>query len=168
MKLNLGCGDDLKEGFVNVDFRDIDAPKGIKFLRADIRQYIESLEEGSVDYIHLQDIIEHFVRSEALDILKDCFSVLKPGGEVLIRAPDGLWLAHRLSNPEEDESIDPELYSWLIMGAQTYEGNYHYTVWTPEWMTSELKKIGFEVSDTVTGTLDDNNFILLAKRPKNG
>lgn len=165
MQINLGCGEDFREGFVNIDNRDLEPPPGIKFLQADILQYLQSLEGGCVKYVHLQDIIEHFTKDDAIQVLKEIFRTLASGGDITIRAPDGHWLAKRMINPEEGEEIDPELYSWLLMGGQTYEGNFHYTIWTPDWMQLVLREIGYTIDSLLCGTTDDNNFTLLARRP---
>lgn len=165
MQLNLGCGEDFREGFVNIDNRDLEPPPGIKFLQADILQYLQSLESGSVQYVHLQDIIEHFVKDDAIQILREIFRVLDTNGDICVRAPDGYWIAKRLIDPEEGEEVEAELYSWLLMGGQTYEGNFHYTIWTPDWMQSTLIDIGYSMDSLICGTTDDNNFTILARRP---
>jgi 2-polyprenyl-3-methyl-5-hydroxy-6-metoxy-1,4-benzoquinol methylase len=59
---------------------------GIEIIQTDIISYLN--ENFTADVIVLIDVLEHFTRSEALDILKTCKSKLKAGGSVIFRCPN--------------------------------------------------------------------------------
>jgi predicted SAM-dependent methyltransferase len=80
MKLNLGCGHQYMDGWVNVD-----APKDelcYDDLKADVYAKIEDLnyEENSVDEILLNAVFEHFPRHVAIVQLRKFYKWLKPDG----------------------------------------------------------------------------------------
>lgn len=78
MKLNLGCSDDLRPGFVNVDI----APPSDQ--RADLRQ-AWPWPDSSVDEIRAHDIIEHL--PDKIHTMNEAWRVLKPGGVLDIEVP---------------------------------------------------------------------------------
>jgi predicted SAM-dependent methyltransferase len=63
------------------------------------------LEDNSVDNIYCSQVIEHFEKYEALDILKESFRVLKPGGVIRISVPD---IGKMLENYNEQREKDPQ------------------------------------------------------------
>jgi SAM-dependent methyltransferase len=84
--LNLGCGDDLLAGFVNVDrwFTDQHCQTSNKLLSSDLeKEWIWS--QSSVDYILARDIIEHL--HDKMHTMNEAWRVLKPGGILEIHVP---------------------------------------------------------------------------------
>jgi ubiquinone/menaquinone biosynthesis C-methylase UbiE len=93
--LDLGCGyypgaltalaDKIKSG-VGID-RDIPAnsprPK-IKLIKADIEAKLP-VADAEFDRVLMLAVLEHLNRPEA--VLKECFRVLKPGGELIVTIP---------------------------------------------------------------------------------
>lgn len=88
VKLNLGCGEKLLPGYVNVDLQRPKStlPAEAVFLESDIRKL--PYEEGTVDEILASHIIEHFYIWEVPDMLSEWFRILKPGGKLTVDAPD--------------------------------------------------------------------------------
>lgn len=80
-KLNLGCGQDIKQGWVNLD--------SIKLGGVDVVWDIEKLplpfKDEEFEEILAQDILEH--TSNFISILKDLHRILKPRGKLSIRVP---------------------------------------------------------------------------------
>jgi SAM-dependent methyltransferase len=79
VKLNLGCGDVLLTGFVNVDI--VPRP-GIEV--ADLREPWP-WSDSSVDYVRASHIIEHL--PDKIFTMNELWRVLKPGGKVDIEVP---------------------------------------------------------------------------------
>ena len=79
-KLNLGCGTDIKDGWVNLDSA---ALPGVDVVH-DIEKLPLPFADSSVDEVLCQDILEHV---EYAPILKDLYRVLTPGGVLHIRVP---------------------------------------------------------------------------------
>lgn len=44
--------------------------------------------DGSVDAIHMGEVLEHFTRDDGEHVVRECFRVLRPGGVLRIRVPD--------------------------------------------------------------------------------
>jgi SAM-dependent methyltransferase len=87
MKLNLGCGRDIRpksEGWVNIDVRD---GPGVD-VRLDLAEGKLPFPDNSVDHVLASHVLEHLHDWEYL--LLEVHRVLKPGGTVEIRAPYGL------------------------------------------------------------------------------
>lgn len=70
----------------------------------DIRQAFP-LPDSSVDYVYCSQVIEHFERYEALNVLKETMRVLKPGGIIRVSVPD---ISKMLINYEEERVKNPE------------------------------------------------------------
>jgi 2-polyprenyl-6-hydroxyphenyl methylase/3-demethylubiquinone-9 3-methyltransferase len=83
MKLNLGCGSDIRAGYENHDKDSIDLEGLLPFYA------------GTVDEIVLQNVIEHIRNHRQL--LKECFRVLSPGGELHLSTANYTSVGHRLA-----------------------------------------------------------------------
>ena len=79
MKLNLGCCDDLLDGYVNVDL--VAAPGTVV---ADLRQPWP-WEDDSVEQVRAWDIVEHL--PDKIHTMNELWRVLAPGGTVEIAVP---------------------------------------------------------------------------------
>lgn len=89
MKLNLGCSDDLKPGYLNVDL----APPADQI--ADLRSPWP-FEDSSVDEIYAHDVFEHLYRypGQSVNIVQpkiwamnEAHRVLKPDGKLDLAVP---------------------------------------------------------------------------------
>lgn len=87
VKLNVGCGFDYREGFINIDGSDA-LPKVDIVIDFDSESILEYFSEGEVDFILANDFIEHHFHWEAIEILRNFFSILKHGGTLQMRLPD--------------------------------------------------------------------------------
>lgn len=79
-KLNLGCGYDIREGWINLDIADID---GVDVVH-DINKLPLPFDDEQFDYILCQDILEHI---EYIPLLKELYRIMKKGGIIEIRVP---------------------------------------------------------------------------------
>lgn len=79
--LSLGCGHDVRVGWVNLD---IAALPGIDVVH-DLNVIPMPFEDGSFDYVECIDILEH-VR-EMPDVMREVHRILAPGGRVRIEGP---------------------------------------------------------------------------------
>ena len=80
MKINLGCGNKSKEGFVGVDAFECDAVDII----ADITEVLP-FEDGSVDEVWMDNVIEHIRDLPAL--FKELQRVCKTGSRITMITP---------------------------------------------------------------------------------
>ena len=79
-KLNLGCGNDIRTGWINLDIANI---PGVDIVH-DIQLLPLPFEDNSFDEILCNDILEHV---EYILILKDLCRILKSEGKLIIRVP---------------------------------------------------------------------------------
>jgi GT2 family glycosyltransferase len=86
LMLNLACGHDYGEEYINVDLY---APEDAK---CDVRYDVQKLpyDDNSIDQIKAFHIIEHFHFFEIQEVLKEWHRVLKPGGVLYLETPDFL------------------------------------------------------------------------------
>ena len=79
IKLHLGCGEDYKEGWVNVDrYSKSD-------IKHDLNNYPYPFEDNSVDYILAEHIVEHL--DDTLDFFTEAYRILKKGGRLRVQVP---------------------------------------------------------------------------------
>ena len=90
MKLNLGCGADIREGYINID--NIVRP-GISTFQWDLNITPYPWVAGSAEEILAIDILEHLDNPVAF--VTECWRLLEPGGLLFIQTPrydaDFLW-----------------------------------------------------------------------------
>jgi hypothetical protein len=143
LKLNVGAGHLPIEGYVNVDMREL---PGIDVVgRADDLPF----ELGTVDEIFSSHTVEHFpLEFLKRQLLPYWHSVLKPGGELRTVAPD---LEAMIADFERGETPFDTLRS-VLYGGQEYEGDTHFTGFTPASFCELLLEAGFE-----SATVDSRN-----------
>jgi SAM-dependent methyltransferase len=166
VKLNLGCGLGLLEGFTNVDafyteeqIREGAATKqgpcqaavvepGATYVQANILNM--PFPDDYADYALLSEVIEHFAITDVFPALSEVRRVLKPGGVVTITAPDfngicNQWLGTVAS--QVGTFKDWALYRFLAetaYGNQAGEGEFHRCPITPDFLNVQLLIAGFE------------------------
>ena len=138
-RLNLGCGWDHRDGYLNVDFQDFHHPD----LVADVRN-LDMLPAGWFTEIIAQDVLEHLERTEADAALAEWARLLAPGGELVLRLPDVIGLARLLSARRE---VDAQLILLQnLYGTQAYTGDYHHNGFTEVTIRVALATAGFTVA----------------------
>lgn len=139
MKLNLGCGDDKREGFVNIDLRE-DV--------ADVVGNVQSLPyaDGTVTEILASDILEHLPPTRTMPTLQEWHRVLQQGGTLIVRVPNLLQLARWIVENYQVQAAITNIYGGHKFGPDG-EWDHHCTGWTPERLEAVLHKAGFDVID---------------------
>src|SRR3990167_3242352 len=88
IKLNVACGDDIQEGFINIDIQ----PTGD--LQLDIRKGLPFCD-NTVEHILSKHTLEHLTFEEVVDLMNEFGRILINGGtlraEVPHRKGDGAW-----------------------------------------------------------------------------
>ena len=80
-RLNLGCGQYMKPGFINVDA----APNTNPDVRWDLDSYPYPFEDGSMTLIEMDHALEHL--RQPFQAMIECHRILRPGGQLVIRVP---------------------------------------------------------------------------------
>jgi predicted SAM-dependent methyltransferase len=138
VKLNLGCGHIQPEGWVNVDgsnrawlasrFGFLDwvltrlgllSPTEFnhKTHYADLSKRFP-WSDDSVHYIFMGEMLEHFTRDDGLQVLHECYRVLRPGGRIRLRVPDNAMFWRRYLDEYQ-----------MIHGKPRAEWTMHHSRW---------------------------------------
>jgi predicted SAM-dependent methyltransferase len=104
-KLHLGCGWNLLPGWLNMDY----LPLCREALYLDVRQPFFFLDE-SFDYIFSEHMIEHMSYHDGVNMLTECYRVLKRNGKIRISTPDLAFLIN-LYRPDKS-SLQREYIAW--------------------------------------------------------
>jgi glycosyltransferase involved in cell wall biosynthesis len=136
LRLNLGAGDDRRDGYVNVDLRVETAD-----LVADVRKL--PLADGAAKEILAHDVLEHFWRDTIPSLLAEWNRALCPGGLLRVRVPNLPVLASLIDGPEHDQVIE-NIYGGHRWGP---EGSYdtHHWGWSQCSLVRDLESAGFDV-----------------------
>jgi SAM-dependent methyltransferase len=86
IRLNLGCGDKIPPGYINVDVVSERAGNKPDFV-TDIRS-LKSIPDSFAEEVLAVHVVEHFWRWEVLDVIKEWCRVLKPGGKMILECPN--------------------------------------------------------------------------------
>jgi len=117
IKLNLGCGGDIIEGYINCDINN-----PLADIKCDVRDL--PFESESVDEIFASHIIEHFDYKEGGDVLHEWNRVLKKGGKLTIECPDldKIVNSYITNTVEMRASIYPALFGfpWIPGGGHKF------------------------------------------------
>jgi predicted SAM-dependent methyltransferase len=124
-RLNLGCGYDLREGFLNVDLHAFHNPD----LVADVTK-LDMLPDAYYEEIVAQDVLEHIPRTETVNVLREWSRLLKVGGRLHLRVPSVIDLAELMKKPEHQNIAQQELFVQCLFGTQAYTEDTHYTTFT--------------------------------------
>lgn len=88
MKINAGCGDDARIGYLNIDI-DPQYKNNPNITIADARDLDKlNIADGSVDEIVAIHLIQHFTIDEWPTILQNWIKKLAPGGKIWIQTFD--------------------------------------------------------------------------------
>lgn len=133
MKLNLGCGDTLLDGYLNADLYNPAAQ-----VKADA--FNLPFPDERFDEIFACHIFEHLNPYKIADVLTSWKRVLKPGGKLIMEMPDILELCKNFEKSNKDER-----YRLLncIYGTTQIE-HPHVFGWYPEILNDHLMYAGYE------------------------
>lgn len=140
-KLNLGCGADIRAGYVNIDMNPWHGPQVV----ADVRK-LGFLPSQQYDEILAQDVLEHLPRNETLRILMLWNRPLRIGGRLVLRVPSVLGVADLIRHPDNQTPDKQEELIQALFGTQAYSGDFHLTSFTELLLRDFLDKAGFRVS----------------------
>lgn len=132
VRLNLGAGRQRLEGYLTVD------ADGEPDIKGDVRQI--PLEPESVDEIMAIHLFEHLPRWETDKTLAHWFSLLKPGGLLVLELPDLTKCCQNILAGQTDQ-----MGLWGLYGDPKYETEImcHRWGWTSHALADHLRVAGF-------------------------
>lgn len=148
IKLNLGCGTDYKQGWINIDNNSDDNIEKLD-LNFDLRKPLP-YKKNSVDFIFHEHLLEHLTVEEGQVFIKNCMKVLRKGGVMRIAMPDleeavALYLDPKWKNSSliKDFGLDfVQTRAELLNMSFSWWG--HKWVYDWEELKRRLKQAGFD------------------------
>jgi predicted SAM-dependent methyltransferase len=140
IRVNLGCGEKPLPGYLNVDLRelpDVDVVADAQRLPFEPSTLAELASAHLVEHFR-----EHQLRRRILPYWK---SLLRSDGALRIICPNWGAMLERL----KDGRMSLADFKLLTFGAQDYEGDDHFAMYTPATLTSLLNDCGFARVDLV-------------------
>jgi len=141
-RLNVGCGQDKRAGYLNID---IDPACRPDILIAG-RDY-SAIPHDYFEEVYANDVLEHFPRTETLGVLLDWASWLKIGGTLWCQTSSMLGVADRLR--QTTTFADHHAWTRCMFGNQAHEGDIHYTGFTELSLKVYLLAAELELKETV-------------------
>ncbi len=152
MKLDLGVGDNKREGYIGVDIVETSSTDVVH----DLNVYPWPFEDGSVDEIHCSHYVEHIPhdvnnedkRDGLIQFMDEVYRILKPEGKINIVAP---------YYKNERAFGDPT--------HRRYIGDLSFLYWNKEWRdTNKLSHYGILCDfDIKLSYMIDNDLTLKAQ-----
>lgn len=146
VRLNLGCGDKILDGFINVD---VAPSRGGR--HPDVQCDVRTLDQFGIEYadeimaIHL---IEHIDRWEVAGVLKRWREVLKTGGKLILETPN-LISACKALLADPVNAARPgksgQMTMWPLYGDPSWRDPLmmHKWLYTPHSLAELLLEAGF-------------------------
>ncbi len=148
IKLNLGCGYDIKWDYINIDKYNPYAD--LKMEAYNLRRF----KDGYAQEIYAKYVLEHLPRN--INVLKEWHRVLRPGGKLIVRVPNfEIFLREYLEGDldykmgmKEDEE---GRVGWGITNifGHDKEGMYHVNGFNTKVLRKTLEEAGFKITKCV-------------------
>lgn len=138
IRLNVGCGRKIMQGYVNIDVRKTNE----EVVVADIRNL--PYGPNSVDEIYANDVLEHVSFRETQEVLNHWFTVIKPGGTLFIQSPHFKSLVDFATKAKT--AVEKQTAIARFFGGQDYPENTHMNAIDEDIIQGQLRVAGFTAS----------------------
>lgn len=155
-KLNLGCGTDIKEGWVNLDIAPL---PGVDVVH-DIQKSPLPFADGSFDEILCNDILEHV---EYVPVLKEMARILVPGGAMHIRVPH-FTSRNNYVDPTHRSRFSAGTWEFFIRGMHAWKKREYYF----DFAFSTIATLRIDFEKTSSKFMFYNRFVeyLVNRKPR--
>lgn len=121
-RLNLGCGTDIKEGYVNLDMVE---KEGVDVVH-DLNKYPYPFDDNTFDEVVMCDVLEHL--DNIIKTIEEIWRICKNNAMVYIDVPNYNSF-NQVSNPQHKLLFNYETFDSISQnkGGEMKEGLNHYT-----------------------------------------
>ena len=153
LRLHLGCGSNIKTGWVNIDL-DENAD-----LTLDLREPL-TISDNSCSIVYSEHFLEHLDYPEKANmLLRECFRILEPNGIVSIGVPDTEWPMLEYSGLRNDGYFEIAKEKWHPKCETEIEHvNHHF-----RGGTKTLHRFAYDFK-TLKHILELNGFVEIVRR----
>lgn len=114
-KINLGCGNDIKKGWINIDSVKLNGVDYVVNLSSDKLPF----DDESIDEVLCQDVMEHV---DYIFLMREIHRILKPQAKVYIRVPHFSY--HRAyEDPTHIHYFSAETFDFFV---KAHKRNYYF------------------------------------------
>lgn len=143
IKINLGCGNDIRPGYINIDRYN---NTGLVDINADLSSL--PFKDNTVSEIFTNHVFEHIGIREIYNVVDEWKRILKPGGKLELHLPNlekevNIWLS------TTDNKKWEEVHR--IFGSQSHTGNSHLCGFNPGSLRSFLERFNFIIDSCNIG-----------------
>lgn len=111
-KLNLGCGEFHKKGYINVDFNSVRKPD----VRHNLNRIPYPFKASEFDLIEADHVLEHL--NEPFAVMRELHRIARPGAEIRIKVPH---FSRGFTHPEHKRGFDVSFPLYFNKG---FKGGY--------------------------------------------
>lgn len=136
-KLNLGCGSNKLEGYINIDTEKSTKPDLVHdFVKCSL-----PYKPNTIDEIVLFHTIEHIRKEFHPQLIAEFFRVMKVARPLFISYPNFWECASRWKDNYQGKR---DFWHKTMFGRQLYPADYHVCAMDPKELEVLLLKVGFE------------------------
>jgi len=130
VKLDIGCGESVRPGFIGIDRKLGGEAFPLKFNDGN------EVANDSADEIVASHVLEHFSHQHVGLVLMEWARVLKPGGIMRLAVPDFEKLVHAYRTKSPGPLVQ------YLMGGQADDNDYHRCIFDRDMLSSLMSEAG--------------------------
>lgn len=145
LRLNVGCGKYVLDGWFNVDVQVSPKCRRPPELLADAKSI--PLPDGCAETLQAIHVFEHFYRWEVDALIEEWRRLLMRNGVLILELPDLERCCKNILSGAGENSKDPDqLGMWGLYGDPRYQDPYmcHRWAWSPKSLMKFLSDHGFD------------------------
>lgn len=157
--LNLGCGTDIRDKFINIDINDYPGTDIV----ADVR-FLNMIKDGTVDFIVAQHLLEYIPRKDMMSTILMWRRKLKYEGIIEIRVGDIAAIAKSmvLNDTQDGRGVSNEMVISLMYGKQRDKYDIRFNGFSKSYLEGILVACEFEIINIDSEEFD---FIITIMKP---
>ena len=161
IKLNLACGNDYREGYVNIDDQSMNDGQ-VDFVK---NVFELNWKDNDVDEILVSHFMMYVDTIQAPPLIKDWYTWLKKDGILIIETGDLKKIAKTVLNTDNPNIINGTNGVMQLFGWANTKG--HKWAWCADTLVPLLKETGFKIDAIYDGGLHnrpERDLTIIAKK----